>query len=117
MSRENRKSAPKAFPESVRGVALSDTHTKQLVGVHPLNPQLARKNVRCPTLAGDTGGGIYKKNNSITTKTVGLKQKIPEGLHIYRQKILIEKFEPEWGRTIFSHYSFYKYVIPMELFR
>ena len=44
-----------------------------------------------------------------------LRAKIPEGLNMYRKTISIEKFDPEWGRTIFSHNSFYKYVIPTEL--
>ena len=29
----------------------------------------------------------------------------------------IEKFDPEWGRTIYSYNPFYKYVIPTELWK
>jgi len=44
-----------------------------------------------------------------------IKQKIPEGLNMYRKTISIEKYDPIRGRTIITNDSFYKYGIPPEL--
>ena len=52
-----RKRSPKAFPESVRGVAKSDTHPKSSASKKKLLHTLtATQNVLCPPLSGDTGG-------------------------------------------------------------
>ena len=43
--------------------------------------------------------------------------KTSERFNIYSNKCVRARYDPEWGRTIFSHNSFYKHAIPTELWK
>ena len=43
------------------------------------------------------------------------KEKTPEGLNVYNDRYVQAGFDPEWGRIIYPHGSFNKYIIPTEL--